>query len=731
MDTLSQILSTAISAHQAGELERAETLYLQILSQVPLHQDALHLLGIIYYQTGRHDQSVDMIRRAIASNPGIADFYMSLGTAYRLQGKLHEAVETFRQATVIRPDFPEAHFSHGVALATEKKFPEARIAFEKAISLRPDYAEAYNNLGVTLKNAGFLDQAEQPYRTAIALKPDYAEALNNLGNLLKAKGQQGEAEQCFVSALAAQGDNPETWNNLGTSLQSGNQYEAAEAAYRESLRLDPEYPDALYNLGTLLIELKRYTEAIDALIMALQLQPQFSHALEELLDAMQWICLWDEFKNLVSEMDRRLNEGDYSFNPFSLLALFDNPIHQKHCAEANAQRSIQSCPDPFIHPKHSPNKGVIRLGYLSYDYREHPLAFLISELFELHDRSRFQVFGYGYGPDDHSTTRERMTNTCDKFTDIAALSHRDAAKTIHDDGIDILIDLTGYTAGARGSILAPRPAPIQINWLGYPGTMGAPFMDYIIADSVLVPHGAESFYSEKIVRLPDCYQINDRQRPVAEITFSRSDHGLPDDAFVFCSFNHTHKIMPDLFNIWMDLLHAVPGSVLWLLESNSTAPENLRREASRHDIDPERIIFSPRMPLSEHLARYRLADLFLDTFPYTSHTTASDALWVGLPLVTCMGKTFAARVAGSLLNATGVPELITNNFDEYRELALKLATDPDLLSGVRRKLIENRDQCALFDTPRFVSNLESAYEMIMARRREGLEPADITVTQNQ
>ncbi len=399
-------------------------------------------------------------------------------------------------------------------------------------------------------------------------------------------------------------------------------------------------------------------------------------------------------------------EGRGRLALFPLLSIDSTPAQQ--LAAARRQSATLAAPPLPKHPRH--RKAKIRLGYLSNDFRQHPTAHLISELIERHDRRRFEVIGYSCGPDDGSPERRRLAKGFDRFTDIRLASHADAAGIIHRDEIDILVDLNGYTRGARTRILAHRPAAVQVNFLGYPGTMGADFIDYIVADAIVIPPGEERFFSETVVRLADSYQPNDRQRQIAGSTPSRGACGLPPQGFVFCCFNNGFKITAVLFALWMRLLAKVPGSVLWLLETNQAAKINLRREAAAAGIPAERLVFAPRQPLPEHLARHRLADLFLDTLPYTAHTTASDALWTGLPVLTCLGGTFAGRVAASLLTAVGLPDLITASLDEYEALALALASDPARLSILKQRVAANRDTTPLFDSERYTRALEQAYE---------------------
>jgi predicted O-linked N-acetylglucosamine transferase (SPINDLY family) len=368
------------------------------------------------------------------------------------------------------------------------------------------------------------------------------------------------------------------------------------------------------------------------------------------------------------------------------------------------------------------SRSRITLGYLSADFHAHATAYLIAELFEKHDRERFAVVGYSYGPDDGSSTRRRLVKALDRFVELKDVSFGDSAQRIAADGVDILVDLKGYTGNARTQILALRPAPIQVNYLGYPGTMGAPFMDYILVDDFIVPLEQQPFFTEKLVHLPGCYQVNDGQRAISPHTPSRAACALPEEGFVFCSFNNNYKITPEMFGVWMELMKAVPGSVLWLLEGNRFAPANLRREAESRGVAAQRLVFAPRRSLADHLARYRLADLFLDTFPCNAHTTASDALWVGCPVLTLAGQTFVSRVAGSLLRSLGLPELITTSLDEYFDVALRLARDANWLAELRVRLAANRTTSRLFDAEQFARDLEQAYVTMWQIHMAGDKP---------
>jgi predicted O-linked N-acetylglucosamine transferase (SPINDLY family) len=401
-------------------------------------------------------------------------------------------------------------------------------------------------------------------------------------------------------------------------------------------------------------------------------------------------------------------------------------LDQLTCAQHWNKPITPSCQAVFEHQPIVVHERI-RLGYLSGDFHQHATAQLMAGLFEHHDRDRFEVLAYSYGPDDRSPMRARLASAFDRFIDIHALSHREAARLIHADKVDILVDLKGYTHHARPAISAHRPAPVQVNYLGYPATMGADFIDYIIVDPFVVPSSQQPFFSERLVYLPGSYQVNDRRREVAKARTSRQDCGLPSEGLVLCSFNNSYKISPVFFDIWMRLLRLVPGSILWLLEPNELVKHNLRSEARKRGVDSGRLIFAPVLSSAEHLGRHRHADLFLDTLPCNAHTTASDALWAGLPVLTCCGSTFAGRVAGSLLMAIGMPELVTGSLEEYERLALALARDPQRLIALRKKLESNRDAGALFDLPKLTENLETAYARMWQTWLSGQTPAAFSI----
>jgi predicted O-linked N-acetylglucosamine transferase (SPINDLY family) len=588
--------------------------------------------------------------------------------------------------------------------------------YRRSLEIEVDYLPALYNLGLVLHETDRFEEAEACFRRVAALDPRDAEALFHLGTLLHRRMRLDEAADTFRLALRHAPNDPHLWMRLGdvrvAQLTDSSLREAAEC-FRKALELRPEFAIAHFTLGYVHRLDGRHDEALGSFQAALRLQPATLAFGASLLNEMQQLCDWSRFDELCELLRRgALEQPEQALHPFSLLSIPSMPLEQLACARnfsrSRAAAMKADCERLGFRFDRPPNERL-RIGYLSAEFHAHATAYLAAELFELHDRSRFEVRAYSYGPDDGSPVRARLRRGFDRFVEVGSLSHADAAATIHADAVDILVDLKGYTIHARPEIMALRPAPVQVNYLGYPGTMGAEFIDYIVGDRFVTPAAQAGHFSESLAILPDCYQVNDRHRQFAE-TPPRRNLGLPDGVFVFCCFNQTYKILPGVFAAWMRMLQGVPGSVLWLLEWNPWVARNLRREAAERGVDPSRLIFAPSLPLAEHLGRLPAADLFLDTLPYNAHTSASDALWAGLPLLTCAGATFAARVAESLLAAVGLPELVTHSLADYEALGLRLAREPGELRALRSKLSMNRKTAPLFDTPRYVRNLETAYE---------------------
>ena len=726
---VADLLAAGLVHHQAGRLAEAEVSYRQVLAAMPDHADALHLLGVIAYQFGQHQAAIQLIGRAIQYNGSDPSYYCSCGLVLQSLKRLDEAVASYDRALALKPDFAEALNNRGTTLQALARFDEALDSYDRALALTPDYAAALNNRGNTLRQLARFDEALESYDRALALKPDYAAALNNRGLALQQRGRFAEALESCDQALAARPHYAGALNTRGNALLQLGRFAEAVESYDRALTVRPDYAVAHSNRGTALRLDGKLDEAIVSFGRAAALEPDY--AVAEWFNTRQIICDWASYSEGEVRTRNAVKARVSRSAPFALLAVSSTPEEQLDCARQVAA-GIAARASPML-PRAKPSRAEkIRLGYLSADFRQHAVAVLIAGLIEHHDRRRFEVLGYSYGPDDHSALRSRLEGAFDRFVDIRDMQHRPAAELIHADAADILIDLSGYTENSRTEILASRPAPIQVNYLGFPATMGGDFVDYIIVDRFVVPTDQQAFFSERLVHLPDCYQCNDDKREIAERTPSRAECGLPETSFVFCCFNNSYKITPAFFDIWMRLLAAVPDSVLWLLDpwakgASPLAKANLAREAAARGVRPERLIFAPLLPLPEHLARHRCADLFLDTLPYNAHTTASDALWAGLPLLTCAGNSFAGRVAGSLLRAVGLGELITTSLEEYEALALRLARDVELLTGLRERLAQNRLTYPLFDTERYARNLETVYWRMWQTWRAGRPPTAFSV----
>lgn len=697
-----QLYRKALDHHREGHFAQAEAAYRELLAQNPRHADTLHLLGILLHQTGRHGDAAATIGKAISLNPNNPNYLNNQGLALRAAGKLDEALTSYHKAIQLAPHDADIHTNLGNVYQQLRRFEEAAGCFRRVLYGNPKDFDARNAL---------------------------CHALQSLADQCHAAGQHQQAEAAYEELLELAGDQPHLHYNLGNAQRELGKTREALSSYEKALKLAPEDADIHNNLGNVLRELGRLDEAITCYEKALQLNPQLYHAKVHFVHQKQHICDWrglDEDITQIRDWVRTVPEAQIS--PFAFLAMAGTTAEeQRLCAEhwvENRYGSLlaQSHQQAFSHVRGHREK--LRIGYLSADFRLHPLAFLISELIELHDRNHFEVYAYSYGHNDKTAERKRLEKAFDRFADVQSLSLLETAQKIHEDGIDILVDLTGFTQSTRSGLLALRPAPIQVNWLGFPGSMGSTLFDYLLSDDYITPMDQAQHYGEQLALLR-CYQPNDRKRPIGK-TPTRAEAGLPQQGFVFCCFNQTFKITPDIFEIWMRLLTAVPDSVLWLLECNRWAKENLQKAAQARGVDPARLIFAPRVPIADHLARHALADLFLDTLPYNAHTTANDALWMGVPIVTCPGATFTSRVAGSLLHAAGLSELVTSSLAQYESLALELAQQPQALQALKDKL-KNRDAIPLFDMPPFARQLEQAYQHMWQRYENGESPASFSI----
>jgi protein O-GlcNAc transferase len=702
-----------------GKSEEAVACYRSAIAAKRDYAEAHNNIGVALQKLGRPDEAISAYNDALALRPTFAEARFNLGVVLHEKRELDRAAASYREVIASRADIPAVHNNLGTVLQDQGCFIEALAAFDEAIALKPDFAEAHYNRGTVLHRQARLDDALAAYRQAARFRSNYVDAINNMGIVLQELGRPSEAVGLYRRMLESTPAPIDTLNNLGAALLATGFPSEALSILLRALELKPDFPEASYNLGNAWRELGNLQAAIESYQNALRLRPDYTDAFSQLVHHRWRACDWNDYDACQDKLVDMAGR-DLRVPPFYLLSTPASSADQLNCARQWAKSITPPPRDIFRHAVPAP--GRIRLGYLSGDFQQHATAHLMAELFERHDRDRFEVIAYSYGRNDDSPMRARLDRAFDHFVDISNLSHRAAAERIYRDGIGILIELKGYTHQARPQIAAYRPAPIQVSYLGYPATMGADFIDYLIADEIVVPAGEQTLFSERVIQLPGCYQVNDRKRETAAEATSRSACGLPGDSFVFCSFNNSYKISPAIFDIWMRLLKAVPCSVLWLLETNQLVKCNLRSEAERRGVDPDRLIFAPIVPSADHLARHQNADLFLDTLPCNAHTTASDALWAGLPVLTCAGNTFAGRVAGSLLTAVGLPELVTASLEEYERTALALARDARRLSELRTALQRNRDTSSLFDLPRMTRNIERAYLRMWERWCAGEGP---------
>jgi protein O-GlcNAc transferase len=719
-----QLLRQALAAHRRGAITEAAPLYRRVLEIAPTNNVACTNLAAIATQAGDFDEAETMFRRAVELKPDAAEAHYNLGFILQERGKLDAAIEVYRRALALRPDMPQACTNLGVALQHQGKLDDAVAAFRQAIAGNPNHADAYFNLGAVLRLQNHVDEAAAAYRRVIELDPSHASARNNLALILSEAGELSAAEVLQRQAVGLWPDYAEGHNNLGALLLDQGRPQQALDALRVAVKLKPDYPEAYLNMGNALRELGSLAEAIDAYRRAIELRPTYAEALAQLVYHRARACDWSD-AGAEGTLLSAVRQNAARIPPFMLIPTAATAADQLICARKWVEHF--AVPEQQVFQHHAaPRAGPLRIGYLSSDFHDHATAYLIAELIERHDRERFEIHGYSYGPDPNGAMRTRLVSAFDRFTDIDALPHRDAAARIRVDDIDILVDLKGHTHRARPKILAFRPAPVQVNYLGFPGTMGAPFIDYIVADDFIVPRDRQTPYAEKLAYLPDCYQPNDTRREIAAAP-GRVACGLPAQGFVFCAFNNSFKITPAFFAVWMRLLHQVPGSVLWLLESNALVRRNLTAAAAAAGVDPGRLMFAPMLPHGQHLARHRHADLFLDTLPCNAHTTASDALWAGLPVLTCAGETFAGRVAGSIVRAAGLAEMVTNSPRDYEALALELARDRARLAAIRSRLCAGRKNLPLFDMAKRTRDLEALYARMAETWRSGQPAIPITL----
>ena len=712
--------------NELQQLVAALSSYDNAIALKPDHANAHFNRGIVLEKLQQPEAAVASYESAIALKPDFAEAYCNRGIALKELGQFEAAAASYDKAISLRPDFAEAYSNLGDVSRELKQFEVALKHCDKAIELEHDFAAAYLNRGTVLLKLHQFDAALFSIVQALELNPAYAEAHCNHGNALLELRQAQSAVGSYDKAIELKPDYAEAWTNRCLALQQIRQIDAALASIDRAIAIKPNFAEACFNRGILLYELKQYQDAIDSFEKTIVLKTDHGMAWGSWIHTRMLICAWNDIENHISNLLTRVEHNEIVTLSFHTLALTSSSRLQRKAAEIWVN---EKCPANLLLgaiPKRL-RRDKIRIAYFSMDFRNHAVSMLTAELFETHDRDKFEVFAFSFGPDTKDEMRIRLESAFDEFLDVREKSDREVAEMARQMQIDIAIDLAGFTLDSRTGIFALRAAPVQVNYLGYSGTMGADYMDYLIADQQLIPEKSEADYTEKVVHLPS-FQPNDSKRVISEKAFSREELGLPESGFVFCCFNNSYKITPDTFEGWLRILKQVDGSVLWLAQSNEIAARNLRKEALKRGIDAQRLVFAPKVPLlADHLARHRAADLFLDTLPYNAHTTASDALWAGLPVLTCTGEAFASRVAASLLTAIELPELITTTQSDYEAMAVELANNPERLRDIRQKLERNRLSTLLFDTQLFTRHIEDAYLQMMERYQADQAPDHIHV----
>lgn len=654
-----------------------------------------------------------------------ADIFRDAFAAFQ-QGRLADAERGFAKFLRKDPRHPAALNILAAVLIAMNRHAEAEPHLKAALRVDARSDATFYNYGLVLKALHRPDEALQRFSEALALNPRHAETLNNRGTVYNELCDHIAAIADFDRALALEPRYAAALFNKSKALAELKRHDEALAACDAALVLQPDMAEAWFGRGFIYAQMRRPAEAVVAYARARQLNPRLPMLGGNLLHQKMLVCDWSGIDALIAEIETDLAAGRPAAEPFGWQGVARDEASLQRCAQlTNAARYPASPPASRLAV--SPPGARIRVGYLSGEFREQATSLLLVGVLEQHDKAKFEILAIDNGYDDGSVTRQRIARAVDGVVDISTLNDPQAVAAIRDRGVNILVNLNGYFGEQRTGVFARRAAPLQVNYLGFPGTLGAPYMDYILADRIVLPEADRRFYQEKVAWLPHCYQANDDRREIAAHAFTRAECSLPAEGFVFCCFNNAYKITRDVFGSWMRILAAVDGSVLWLLDDSAAAVANLRREASARGIDPDRLVFAGRLPPAEHLARHRCADLFLDTLPYNAHTTASDALWAGLPLLTRRGDTFAGRVAASLLTSLQLPELIAGSADDYECAAIALARQPADLAAIRQKLAVNRLTAPLFATQRLTRDIETAFTTMVDRSRTGLGPAAFAV----
>jgi len=655
---------------------------------------------------------------------------LNLGLSCRAQGDLQAALAHYDAAIRLQPNFADAYMARGVACNDQKDHLAAIENYKRAIALDPNLVAAHYNQANAYRALGEQQAAVNSYNQAIQLAPDLADAYANRGNALIALKKPRIALASFNRAIELKPDVAANYLNRGICFAELGDPNAAFADLGYAIKLNPLLAEAHAKRAAILAQFKHYKESIAEDELAYKAKPDLEHLLGQLLHAKNSSCDWSNYTENLDAIRLKLANNDEVIQPWANLSIFDEPLLHQKCAEIWLNNIVK----PGQDRKRSPEKAFIqkkkiRIGYYSPNFHDHPVMHLMNGVFQNHDQDQFELIAFSFAKKIAGDYQKNVAKSFSKLLYIDEFSDDDIVALSHDLNIDIAVDLSGFTDACKPGVFLKRCAPVQINFLGYAGSLGSAQWDYIVADDQVIPPESRDFYAEKIIYLPDCFQPNDVEKGISSASFSRQDFQLPQHGFVYCCSNNLYKITPPVFDVWMRVLALVPDSVMWLFSQHALGIENLKKEAQLRGVDPDRLIFARRLPsLADHLARYRLADLFLDTFPYNAHTTASDALWAGLPVLTCAGQSYASRVAASLLTTIDLPELITSNHQDFEAMAVKLAMQPQPLADLKQRLETNRLTTALFDTERFTRNLELAFRKALDRHAAGLPPDHIHVS---
>jgi predicted O-linked N-acetylglucosamine transferase (SPINDLY family) len=719
-------IKSILNLYSAGKNQEAFDKVEALKNNYPNNALLFNISGVCLKALGRLDAAIKNFQISLDIKPDYFEVSYNLGLTFQQIGNFDNAIKSFKVAIKYKPDYAEAHANLAHTLKQVGHLEGAISSYRKTISIRPNYAEAYNNLGNILIDIGQINEAKKCFEEAIKIKPNFAEAFNNLGNIMRDYGQLDNAYKSYLSASKIKPNFAEVHNNLGIIYSELGEHLLAIESYSNAIDKKKNFGEAYANLGGAQKRLRRLNEATESYQNAIEINPNIPYILGDLINTKMNLCLWESYAQDFEKILIKINKNEKAIRPFPSLALISDPKVQKRIAENFSKSRFHKSIDVSI-PKKTNKENKIRVGYFSPDFRSHAVASLISELFEEHDRHKFEIHAFYFGPNTNDEMNLIIKSAVDYYHDVRSLGHKDVALLARKVKLDIAVDLCGYTQDCRPEIFAERAAPTQINYLGYPGTMGVDFMDYIIADKTIIPKKNQEHFSEKIIYMPNSYQVNVSSKDLTEIQFTRQEFGLPQEGFVFCCFNNSYKITPSVFKSWMKILQGVNGSVLWVFESNKNSVKNLKDAAVKHGVSKDRLIFASHMSVEKHLNRIRLADLFLDTLPYNAHTMGSDTLRMGIPLLTCMGETLASRVAASLLFSLNLPEMVTITLEEYVSVAIKLATNQQEILKIKHKLSRNVLSSSLYNTRKFSKDLENAYLQIYENVKKKKKPCHIYV----